>query len=87
MKAPLLIVLGAVVLAAGSGLAIINKACKSSHHAMVRSSLRRPAPREDETQLTDRAPGASPPTSPSCRGCFTPRAALARLDFSGSVAI
>jgi hypothetical protein len=33
MKTPLLIVLGALVLAAGSGLAIINKACKSSHHA------------------------------------------------------
>jgi hypothetical protein len=31
---------------------------------MVRSNLRRPAPREDETQLTNRAPGASPPTSP-----------------------
>jgi hypothetical protein len=32
MNAPLLIVLGALVLAAGSGLAIINKACKSGHH-------------------------------------------------------
>jgi hypothetical protein len=32
MKAPLLIVLGALVLAAGTGLAVINKACKSSHH-------------------------------------------------------
>jgi len=32
MKAPLLIFLGALVLAAGSGLAMINKACKSSHH-------------------------------------------------------
>jgi hypothetical protein len=31
MKAPLFIFLGALVLAAGSGLAI-NKACKSSHH-------------------------------------------------------
>jgi hypothetical protein len=27
---------------------------------MVRSSLRRSAPREDKTQLTNRAPGASP---------------------------
>jgi hypothetical protein len=27
---------------------------------MVRSSLRRSAPREDETQLTNRSPGASP---------------------------
>jgi hypothetical protein len=33
MKAPLLIVLGAVVLLTGSGLAIMNNACKSSHHA------------------------------------------------------
>jgi hypothetical protein len=33
MKAPLLIVLGTVVLVAGSGLAIMNNACKSSHHA------------------------------------------------------
>jgi hypothetical protein len=33
MKAPLLIVLGAVVLLTGSGLAIMNDACKSSHHA------------------------------------------------------
>ncbi len=33
MKAPLLIVLGAVVLVAGSGLAIMNKTCKNSHHA------------------------------------------------------
>ena len=32
MKAPLLIVLGAVVLVAGSGLAIMNNVCKSSHH-------------------------------------------------------
>jgi hypothetical protein len=32
MKAPLLIAL-AVVLVAGSGLAIMNHACKSSHHA------------------------------------------------------
>ena len=31
MKAPLLIVLGAVVLV-GSGLAIMNNACKSTHH-------------------------------------------------------
>jgi hypothetical protein len=36
MKAPLLIAL-AVVLAAGSGLAIMNKACKSSHHAWCAS--------------------------------------------------
>ena len=33
MKAPLLIVLGVVVLLTGSGLAIMNNACKSSHHA------------------------------------------------------
>ena len=31
-EGPLLIVLGALVLAAGSGLAIINKACRTSHH-------------------------------------------------------
>ena len=33
MKAPLLIVLAAVVLMAGSALAIMNNACKSGHHA------------------------------------------------------
>ena len=33
MKTPLLIVLGAIVLMAGSGLAIMNNACKSNHHA------------------------------------------------------
>ena len=33
MKTPLLIVLGAIVLLAGSGLAIMNDACKSNHHA------------------------------------------------------
>ena len=32
MKAPLLIVMGVVVLVAGSGLAVMNNACKSSHH-------------------------------------------------------
>jgi hypothetical protein len=32
MKASLLIVMGVVVLAAGSSLAIMNNACKSSHH-------------------------------------------------------
>jgi hypothetical protein len=32
MKAPLLIVLGAVVLLAGGSLAIMNSACKNSHH-------------------------------------------------------
>jgi hypothetical protein len=32
MKAPLLIVIGVVALVAGSGLAIMNNACKSSHH-------------------------------------------------------
>ncbi len=31
MKAPLLVILGAVVLVAGSGLAMMNNACKSSH--------------------------------------------------------
>ena len=30
MKTPLLIVLGAIVLLAGSGLAIMNNACKSN---------------------------------------------------------
>jgi hypothetical protein len=45
MKAPLLIAL-AVVLAAGSGLAIMNKACKSSHHAWVRFGVQHPTPRE-----------------------------------------
>jgi hypothetical protein len=33
MKTPLLIVLAVVVLDAGSALAIMNIACKSSHHA------------------------------------------------------
>ena len=33
MKTPLLIVLAVVVLGAGSALAIMNNACKSSHHA------------------------------------------------------
>ena len=32
MKTPLSIVLVAVVLVAGGGLAIMNNACKSSHH-------------------------------------------------------
>jgi hypothetical protein len=32
MKAPLLVVMGVVVLVAGSGLAIMNNACKSGHH-------------------------------------------------------
>ena len=32
MKARLLIVMSVVVLVAGSGLAIMNNACKSSHH-------------------------------------------------------
>jgi len=33
MKTPLLIVLAVVVLGAGSTLAVMNNACKSSHHA------------------------------------------------------
>jgi hypothetical protein len=33
MKAPLSIVLAAVVLVAGSSLAMMNSACKNSHHA------------------------------------------------------
>jgi hypothetical protein len=33
MKTPLSIVLAAVVLVAGSSLAIMNNACKSSHHS------------------------------------------------------
>jgi hypothetical protein len=33
MKTPLLIVLAVVVLRAGSTLAVMNNACKSSHHA------------------------------------------------------
>jgi hypothetical protein len=32
MKTPVLIVLGALALVAGGGLAIMNNACKSSHH-------------------------------------------------------
>jgi hypothetical protein len=32
MKAPLLILMGVVMLVAGSGLAIMNNACKSTHH-------------------------------------------------------
>ncbi len=33
MKYPLLIILAVVVLGAGSTLAVMNNACKSSHHA------------------------------------------------------
>jgi hypothetical protein len=33
MKTPLLIVLTAVVVVAGSALAIMNNACKSGHHS------------------------------------------------------
>ena len=33
MKTPLSIVLAAVVLVAGSSLAIMNSACKSNHHS------------------------------------------------------
>jgi hypothetical protein len=33
MKTPMLIILAAIVLVAGSGLATMNAACKSSHHA------------------------------------------------------
>ena len=33
MKTPLLIVLTVVVLGTGSALAVMNNACKSSHHA------------------------------------------------------
>jgi len=33
MKTPLLMVLGAAVLLAGGGLALMNNACKSSHHS------------------------------------------------------
>ena len=33
MKAPWLIVLAAVVFAAGGALAIMNNACKSNHHS------------------------------------------------------
>ena len=42
MKTPLLVVLGAIVLMAGSGLAIMNNACKSNHHAWCaqRSDIR-----------------------------------------------
>jgi bifunctional non-homologous end joining protein LigD len=40
---------------------------------MVRSSHRRSEPCEDEAQLTDRAPGASPLTSPSCGLLHAPR--------------
>jgi hypothetical protein len=32
MKSPLLVLLTAVVLGTGSALAVMNKACKSSHH-------------------------------------------------------
>jgi hypothetical protein len=56
MNAPLLIVTGLVVLVAGSGLAILNNACKNSHHGWC-------APREDETQLSNRASGTLPPIS------------------------
>jgi hypothetical protein len=37
MKNPLLIVLAVVVLGAGSVLAVMNNACKSSHHAWCAS--------------------------------------------------
>jgi hypothetical protein len=49
MRTPLLIVLTAVVLFAGSALAIMNHACKSSHHAWCAptSSIRHHAKIED----------------------------------------
>ena len=37
MKTPLSIVLAAVVLVAGSSLAIMNSACKSNHHSWCAS--------------------------------------------------
>ena len=37
MKLPLLIVLAVVVLGTGSALAVMNNACKSSHHAWCAS--------------------------------------------------
>jgi len=40
MKTPFLIVLTAVVLVAGSALAIMNNTCKSSHHAWCDSDIR-----------------------------------------------
>ena len=40
MKAPLLLVLGAVALLVGSGLAIMNNACKSSYHGWCAPSIR-----------------------------------------------
>lgn len=40
MKTPALILLILVVLVAGSALAIMNNACKSSHHAWCASDIR-----------------------------------------------
>lgn len=40
MKTPVLILLILVVLVAGSALAIMNNACKSSHHAWCASDIR-----------------------------------------------
>ena len=69
MKAPLLIVLGALVLAAGSGLAITRT--RPARAAITDGALQSPtsAPREGETQLTNARArsGGSQPTSPSCR--------------------
>ena len=48
MKTPLLIVMGVVVLVAGSGLAIMNQRLQEQPSRMVHSSLRRPAPGENE---------------------------------------
>ena len=47
MKTPLLIALVAVVLGVGSTLAIMNNACKSSHHAWCASGFQPPAPHKD----------------------------------------
>ena len=51
MKTPLLIALVAVVFGVGSTLAIMNNACKSSHHAWCAPVSSHPAPHKDWAQL------------------------------------
>ena len=48
---PLSIVLAVVVLGTGSALAVMNNACRNSHHAWLRFTFRHPAPHTDWTQL------------------------------------
>jgi hypothetical protein len=56
MKAPMLIIITAVVLGAGSALAIMNNACKSGHHAWCAptSSIRHHAKSRAQLNVPDR---------------------------------